>query len=137
MEKILTIKNLDINFRTRSEIVHAIRNISLDIYGGEILAIVGESGSGKSVLTKSFTNMLGDTGYIINGEIVCHSDVLKEPVDMVKIHREAIDRKYLKEFVLINKKRIKKNNKEIKKITNSTIEDIQLEIASLSNEIKQ
>jgi hypothetical protein len=81
--------------------------------------------------------MLGDTGYIINGEIICRSDILKEPVDIVKIHREAIDRKYLKEFVLINKKRIKKNNKEIKKIINASVEDIQDEIASLSNEIKQ
>src|SRR5690606_22202135 len=46
-----------------------IRDISLDLYKGESLAIVGESGSGKSVLVKSIMGLLDKNGYIANGQI--------------------------------------------------------------------
>ncbi len=51
---LLSLKNVDVKFNVRGRILSAIRNVSLDIYHNEALAIVGESGSGKSVLTKTF-----------------------------------------------------------------------------------
>ncbi|QWB95881.1 ABC transporter ATP-binding protein [Mycoplasmatota bacterium] len=68
-EKIIEMKNLEIQFSVRKKVLTAIRNISLDVYKGETLAIVGESGSGKSVLTKTIVGMLEENGRVSNGEI--------------------------------------------------------------------
>ena len=46
-EVILSVKDLNVKFSLRGQVLHAIRGISLDIYKGESLAIVGESGPGK------------------------------------------------------------------------------------------
>ncbi|MCD8023729.1 MAG: ATP-binding cassette domain-containing protein, partial [Lachnospiraceae bacterium] len=72
MEKdiILSVKNLNVKFHLRGQELHAIRNVSLDIYRGESIAIVGESGSGKSVFTRTFMGLLDSNGYIPDGEIL-------------------------------------------------------------------
>lgn len=69
-EKIIEMKNIEVQFLVRDQKLTAIRNVSLDVYKGEILAIVGESGSGKSVLTKTLTGMLEENGKVTNGEIL-------------------------------------------------------------------
>lgn len=67
---IVSVKNLEVEFTVRGRILTAIRNISLDVYKGETLAIVGESGSGKSVFTKCLTGMLEENGRVSAGEIL-------------------------------------------------------------------
>ncbi len=43
--------------------VHAVRNVSLDIYQGEIISIVGESGCGKTTLLRLLARIyLEDNG---------------------------------------------------------------------------
>ncbi len=81
MEKniVLSAKDIEVKFQVRSRILTAIRNISLDIYEGETIAIVGESGSGKSVFTKTFTGMLETNGTISNGS------VMFEGMDLTKL----------------------------------------------------
>ncbi len=69
-EIILSVKNLSVGFLSHGKKMSVIRDISLDVYKGETLAIVGESGSGKSVFTKTFTGMLESNGYISNGSIM-------------------------------------------------------------------
>lgn len=68
-KSVLSAKNITVKFNVRDRVLTAIRNISLDLYENETLAIVGESGSGKSVLTKTFTGMLDSNGFVANGEI--------------------------------------------------------------------
>jgi len=68
--RILSIQNLIIKFKLRGQVLTAIRDISLDLYKGESLAIVGESGSGKSVLVKSIMGLLDKNGYVDQGEIL-------------------------------------------------------------------
>jgi len=68
-EKILQVKDLVVKFNLRGKVLTAIRNVSLDLYENEILAIVGESGSGKSVLTKTFIGMTDKNGSIESGSI--------------------------------------------------------------------
>ena len=67
---VLSAKDIVIKFELRGHVLTAIRNISLDLYRGESLAIVGESGSGKSVFTKSFMGLLDANGWIDEGEII-------------------------------------------------------------------
>ena len=67
---ILSIRDLDVRFSLRGRTLGAIRNISLDVYKGESLAIVGESGSGKSVFTKTFMGLLDANGAIYGGSIL-------------------------------------------------------------------
>ena len=67
---ILSVKNLNLKFNLRGRELHAIRDVSLDLYKGESLAIVGESGSGKSVFTKCFMGLNDLNGHIESGEIV-------------------------------------------------------------------
>ena len=66
----LSVKNLNVKFSLRGKVLHAIRDISLDIYKGESLAIVGESGSGKSVFAKTFMGLLDNNGWIDSGQII-------------------------------------------------------------------
>ncbi len=67
---ILRVEHLDIKFNLRGKVLHAIRDVSLDLYEGETLAIVGESGSGKSVLTKAFMGLNDINGWIDHGRIL-------------------------------------------------------------------
>lgn len=69
-EQILTARDLVVKFSLRGEELTAIREASLELYKGESLCIVGESGSGKSVLTKTFTGMLDNNGWVDAGSIV-------------------------------------------------------------------
>ena len=73
---ILSLKDVVVKFNVRGRILTAIRNVSLDIYENESLAIVGESGSGKSVLTKTFAGMLDSNGFIPEGSIVFNDEEL-------------------------------------------------------------
>ena len=67
----LTIKDLEVSFRTYNDVIKAVRNVSFELKEGETLAIVGESGSGKSVTAKSIMKLLPkkttmiDKGFIL------------------------------------------------------------------------
>lgn len=69
-ERVLSIRDLDICFRTSNGVVNAIRGVRLDLFRGETIAIVGESGSGKSVTVKAIMGILSNNGFIKNGSII-------------------------------------------------------------------
>jgi peptide/nickel transport system ATP-binding protein len=58
LHSLLEIKNLSVDFIAESGITHALKNISITVKRGEIVAIVGESGSGKSVTSLSILQLL-------------------------------------------------------------------------------
>jgi peptide/nickel transport system ATP-binding protein len=66
---LLRIRDLSLEFRTRSGIVHALQDVSLDVGKGETVGIVGESGSGKSVLSFAILRILDPAARITGGEI--------------------------------------------------------------------
>ena len=75
---ILSARDIVVEFDVRDRVLTAIRNVSLDLVEGEVMALVGESGSGKSVLTKTFTGMLEENGRIANGSINYRGQELTE-----------------------------------------------------------
>lgn len=78
MEKKLDIRNLRVSFRTNEGTVKAVRDIDLELYKGETLAIVGESGSGKSVTAKAILGILAPNSIVESGEIIYDGkDLLK------------------------------------------------------------
>ena len=70
MSDLLEIKNLSVSFRTDQGEVEAVRDVSLSLRAGEVLAIVGESGCGKSVLCRSVMKLLPRNGWIKGGTIL-------------------------------------------------------------------
>jgi len=81
--KILSVDDLTVDFPVfggilQKEIdqVHAVRNVSFELYKGETLGIVGESGSGKSTLGNAILNVLRLTApdVKISGEINLNID---------------------------------------------------------------
>lgn len=81
-EKILQVNHLTVSFRTDAGLVHAVRDISFDLYKGETLAIVGESGSGKSVTARSLMGILTPNAVVEGGSI------LYEDVDLLKLKED-------------------------------------------------
>ncbi len=77
-EPILSVQHLNVKFSLRGKVLHAIRDVSLDLYKGETLAIVGESGSGKSVLTKTFMGLMDVNGWIDSGSILYNGQDLAQ-----------------------------------------------------------
>ena len=77
-EKILSVKDLVINFKTDNGLVQAVRNVSFDLYRGETLCIVGESGSGKSVTSKAIMGILSSNAIVESGSIVYSGENLLE-----------------------------------------------------------
>ncbi len=75
-EPILSVKNLQISFKTFAGEVQAIRGVSFDLHKGETLAIVGESGSGKTVTTRSIMGLLSKNAIIKSGEVLFNGDNL-------------------------------------------------------------
>ena len=81
-EPILTVRDLSVHFNAYAGVVQAVRDVNLELYKGETLAIVGESGSGKSVTTKAMLGILPKNGRIASGEI------LYEGRDLTKLTEE-------------------------------------------------
>lgn len=77
---VLKIKHLSVDFKTMEGELHAIRDVTLKLHPGEVLALVGESGSGKSVTTKSIMGLLPHNAEIVSGTIEYEGqDLLKLP----------------------------------------------------------
>lgn len=61
MDTILNIERLTISFATNGTTSYVVRDLSVDLRRGEILAIVGASGSGKSVFAHALMGILPST----------------------------------------------------------------------------
>ena len=88
---ILSVKNLDITFRTNAGNIHAIRGVNVDLPLGKTIAIVGESGSGKSVTMKAVTGLLDDNSIINSGNIIYRYEDGKT-VDLLTLTKKELRR---------------------------------------------
>ena len=63
------VKDLSLEFRTRSGTVRALENVTLEVKKGETVGIVGESGSGKSVLSFAILRILDPAARVTRGAV--------------------------------------------------------------------
>jgi peptide/nickel transport system ATP-binding protein len=71
---VVDIRELAVSFATDSGTVDAVRDVSLDVAAGEVLAIVGESGSGKTVTARSILRLLPETALTRGGILLTSKD---------------------------------------------------------------
>lgn len=67
---LLSVNNLRVYFRTRTEPIRAVDGVSFNIANGETVAIVGESGCGKSVTALALARLVSSPGCYAGGNIV-------------------------------------------------------------------
>ena len=67
---LLQVKNLKTYFFTEDGVVKAVDGVDFVVYPGEVLGIVGESGCGKSVTSLSIMRLIGQSGKVVDGEII-------------------------------------------------------------------
>ena len=77
-EKVLSVDNLTVSFKTDHGLVRAVRGVSFDLEKGETLCIVGESGSGKSVTSKAIMGILASNAIVDDGTIMYEGENLLE-----------------------------------------------------------
>ncbi|MGV9680405.1 ABC transporter ATP-binding protein [Nocardia sp. NPDC003482] len=76
----LTVRSLSVTFATDAGAVHAVSDVSYEVFPGEVLAVVGESGSGKSVSSRTALGLLPETARV-RGLVTVGSDTITSMSD--------------------------------------------------------
>lgn len=90
MEPLLKIENLSVDFESSGGITHALKNISITVNKGEILALVGESGSGKSVTSLSVLQLLPAPPAVYTSGKIAFSEDGKSVTDLLNCDRKIL-----------------------------------------------
>lgn len=87
-EKLVEVKNLKKYFKVgKHQVLHAVDNLTFDIYKGETLGLVGESGCGKSTTGRTIIRLYEATaGEVLFEGINVHRKQTKE--DLKKLNRK-------------------------------------------------
>lgn len=72
----LSIRDLNVTFKTLLGQVQAVRGVSLDVAPGEVLGVVGESGSGKSVSFLAVMGLLPKSARITGSAVVAETELI-------------------------------------------------------------
>ena len=110
--ELLRVQNLSVEIGRKGEHVKAVRDVSLSLQEGEVLAIVGESGCGKSILCKSIMGILPKSGQKLRGRYF--SMIFQDPMtaldptytvgaqiaEAVRSHNKKLTRTQVKNRVL-------------------------------------
>lgn len=90
-DPVMSVRNLRVSFNTEAGVVHAVRDVNFDLWGGRTLGIVGESGSGKSVTALSLIGLLDDNAHV-SGSVKLKGEELigKSDEEMSKIRGARI-----------------------------------------------
>jgi len=88
-DRILSVRDLAVDFTGEAGVVHALRDVNFDLYRGRTLAIVGESGSGKSVAVQAVMGLLPKKARITRGHIYFRDPLRQNLVDITTLARNG------------------------------------------------
>lgn len=71
----IEINNVTVSFKTPTGVYTAVKEISLNVRKGEIVALIGHSGCGKSTLMGTISGMVKPT----SGEVIANGNVVSKP----------------------------------------------------------
>lgn len=71
----IEINNVSVSFKTPTGVYTAVKEISLNVKKGEIVALIGHSGCGKSTLMGTISGMVKPT----SGEVIANGNVVSKP----------------------------------------------------------
>lgn len=95
---VLSVKDVNIQYRSKRGMLQAVRNASFDLHAGEVISLIGESGSGKTTLGLGLIRLLPVTSsiqaesiqffrYGKNGELVKTVDLAKLDAHKLRVFR--------------------------------------------------
>lgn len=139
MDKMLTVKDLNVSFKTYNGETNVLRGVNFSVSKGETLAIVGESGSGKSVSAKSIMQLLPKQNSTINnGEVLFEGENLLayNEREMRKVRGSAISMVFQDPMTSLNPtmsigKQIMEGLLEHQNLTKNQAYDIAVELIEL------
>lgn len=134
--ELLSVQNVSKSFKDHNYKVHAVRDVSLEVHEGEMIAIVGPSGSGKTTLL----NLMGIVVSPDSGEIYVDGQKASEMNDAMRCRiRNQYFGYIVQDFALIEEDtsmqnilvptlycKHKKSSKEYRKIINNMAEKMQI-----------
>jgi peptide/nickel transport system ATP-binding protein len=66
---LIEVEDLEVQFRTKRGLLHAVNGVSLYLEPGEVAGVVGESGSGKSTVAAALMRLLPTVGCTVRGSV--------------------------------------------------------------------
>ena len=130
IEEILAVKHLSVEFQTSDGKKQVVKDVSLSLRQGEVLALVGESGCGKTVLCRSILKLLPKSASV-TGEAIQYKDqnlIAYNEKEMQQIRGQGIAMVFqdpqstlnptmtvgsqIEEAILLHEKALKQNKKE-------------------------
>lgn len=103
-ELILSVKNLQKSFGKKEKTKEVLKDISIDIYKGDVVAIIGPSGCGKSTFLRCLNCLEDPTG----GEIFFDGINIADMKVDINIHRQHMGMVF-QQFNLFNNKTVIQN----------------------------
>lgn len=93
---IISIQHLKVRLMSTGGIVHAVRDINLEIKPGEIHGILGESGCGKTMTAKSILRLYDEGRLIYDGNIIFNGEK-----DILSMNKKELENLRSKEIGMI------------------------------------
>lgn len=97
MNKVVTVEKLSKNFYikkgllSKQKVVHAVKDISFDVYEGDVFGLIGESGSGKTTTSNMIVKNLAPTS----------GSILYKDIDISKITSPTKLKSYRKDVQMV------------------------------------
>lgn len=120
---LLQVKDLKVEYHTKTKISYAVKGVSFDMEKGDILGIVGESGSGKSTMGLALMMQLPHTAVFTGNVIFKDRDIVPMTFDELrKIKGNEISTVFQEPMTSLNPLiRVGKQVEEILKIHDRTL----------------
>ena len=77
----IRVENLNKIFKTRRQVIHAVKDVNLNIAEGEIVSLIGPSGCGKSTIIRMIDDLIKPTSgqiFIDGVEITAYKRIPKD-----------------------------------------------------------